>query len=70
MNYDDLQNILDGDRELTQRLRAYPARDTKIDRLAHSLHRRRKDRGTYRFDLPERFERTATKALSRESEVP
>jgi len=53
MNYDDVQKILDGDMALNQRYAHILPEIQKIDRLAHILQRRRKERGTIDFDLPE-----------------
>jgi ribonuclease R len=53
MNYEDVQKIIDGDQALIQRYTNILPEIQKIDRLAHILQRRRKERGTIDFDLPE-----------------
>ena len=53
MNYDDVQKIIDGDKALTQQYAHILPEIQKVDRLAHILQRRRKERGTIDFDLPE-----------------
>jgi len=53
MNYDDVQKIIDGDVALTQRYTHILPEIQKIDRLAHILQRRRQERGSIDFDLPE-----------------
>jgi ribonuclease R len=53
MNYDDVQKIIDGDKALTKRYAKILPEIQKIDGLAHILQRRRRERGTIDFDLPE-----------------
>jgi ribonuclease R len=53
MTYDDVQKIIDGDKELTTRYESILPEIRKIDQLARILARRREKNGAIDFDLPE-----------------
>jgi ribonuclease R len=53
MTYDEVQQIIDGDKVLTARYAAVLAEIQKIDYLARILQRRRSETGAIDFDLPE-----------------
>jgi ribonuclease R len=53
MNYDDVQKIIDGDKETSARYASVLPEIRKIDSLAQILRRRRQKTGAIDFDLPE-----------------
>jgi ribonuclease R len=53
MNYDDVQKILDDDKETKERYAHILPEIDKIGKLARLLQRRRKESGAIDFDLPE-----------------
>jgi len=53
MTYEDVQLMIDGDAEITERFRHIQPEIQKINKLALLIQRKRQERGAIDFDLPE-----------------